>query len=188
MTNIITRSIASQFAASIDLDGSQPIVTTKAVTSLAVSGDSFQLGLRFHALLRRIEDHGPLTKGEKSLLPYLTVVRDELRRLGVTYLTPEVSLTGRSGLPNSRCDLLLAGGLAKSGVAEIKVTQSIPTQPLDKHLMQLAIYEELAALNGHGHRLWGCIVYVSFQEKRVRFFAFRDVTNLRRGACALFAA
>lgn len=189
MTTIITPSLASQFVSSVNQGGAQqPLATTHPVSAAAVEGDPYLLGVRFHSLLRRIKDCDPLTKQEKSLLPYLTVVRDELRRLGVTYITPEVPLTGRSGLPNSRCDLLLRGGLAKSGVAEIKVTRNVPAQPIDKHVMQLAVYEELAVLNGHGHQLWGCLVYISFEEQRVRLFVFRDVTNLRRGACALLAA
>ena len=189
MTTIITPSAAASFRTAINAAGARPyLVRTSSVQAGNIALDNFTLGVRFHALITRIKDFDPLDAKEKALLPYLNAVRDELRSMGVKYIDPEVRLPGVYPLPNSRCDMLLKGGLAPVGVAEVKVTGAIPDRPVDAHLMQLAIYEELVVRKLHQSHLWGCVAYVSFVEKRVRLFAYRDVTTIRRTACNLLAA
>jgi hypothetical protein len=189
MNTLITRSVTASFGTAINAAGAMPdLVRTNSVQAGKIALDTFTLGVRFHALLTRIKDSDPLDAKEKSLLPYLNAVRHELRSMGVKYIDPEVRLPGVHPFPNSRCDMLLKGGLAPVGVAEIKVTGALPDRPADAHLMQLAVYEELVARNHNQTRLWGCVAYVSFTEKQVRIFAYRDVTAIRRTACNLLAA
>lgn len=189
MNTIITRSATVSFGTAINAAGAMPhLVRTNPVQADTIDLDTFTLGVRFHALLTRIKDSDPLTAKEKALLPYLNAVRDELRGMGVRYIDPEVRLPGVHPFPNSRCDMLLKGGLAPLGVAEVKVTSVIPDRPVDAHLMQLAVYEELVARNHNQNRLWGCVAYLSFAQKRIRIFAYRDVTIIRRTACDLLAA
>lgn len=189
MTTIITPSAAASFGFATNAAGTTPdFVRTNSVQAGNIALDTFTLGVRFHALLTRIKDHGPINTKERVLMPYLNTIRDELRSMGVRYIDPEVSLPGIYPLRNSRCDMLLKGGLAPMGIAEIKVTRAVPNRPADAHLMQLAIYTELVARNHNQNRLWGCVAYVSCLEKRIRLFAYRDVTLIRRAACALLAA
>lgn len=193
MTSIITPFVAQQFAAVINAAGTKPDLVRSISFQFkpaSIDTDAYTLGVRFHGLLSRIKDHASLSHREKCLLPALNVLRDELRNLGVRYISPEVPLAGKGSLPNARCDLLLEGGYAPRGVAEVKVTDSIPQSPRDAHLMQLAIYEELVAVQHpkDSSKLWGCIAYVSFPQKRIRLFAYRDVVLLRRTALELLAA
>lgn len=189
MNTIITPSVADRFGTAFKTTGTAlDIVRTSPVQASNIASDNFTLGVRFHGLLKRIKDFGPLDAKEKALLPYLNTVRHELRTMGVKHIDPEVRLRGIHPLPNARCDMLLKGGLAPVGVVEVKVTSAVPDGPADAHLMQLAVYEELVARNHHQNRLWGCVAYVSFIQKQVRLFAYRDVTTIRRIACELLAA
>jgi hypothetical protein len=115
----LTRNSARQFAAALPPGVASPDSTTTLDVPVGPYpdpvGDNFVLGCRFHALLNRIKDHGPLSAKEKAFLPWLNVIRDELRKIGVTYIEPEVFLDAPAYEASGQCDLYLTGGLAEVG-------------------------------------------------------------------------
>lgn len=192
MKTIITPAIVAQFAASSLEPEMLPKISefTDAKVSGAdhPSGSIFELGCRFHSLLRRIADHDRLTRSERTLLPWLRAMRDALRSVGVEYLTPEVPLAGAMGLPGGRCDLLMEGGLASSGIAEVKVVGSLPEQPHAGDLLQCLGYEALLRQNRKVRTTWVCLVYVCFSQRTVRIFSIQNHGELRDSARRLLAA
>ena len=149
---------------------------------------TFELGCRFHELLKRIGDHGPLDKKEKALLPWLNAVRTELRSLGVTFLEPEVDLRAASGLPAGRVDLLLHGGPCDVGVAEVKVVGKLPDEPSAASVVQLAGYAELVASGMNRPRVWCAVILVSFRDAKVRCYIHKGSTFMRSRVRPLLAA
>lgn len=163
-------------------------LSVPTVAKQILGGDPYDLGCRFHRLLRRIADHGRLNQSEKQLLPWLECLRDELRRHGVAYLEPEVRLNGNYEVRSGACDMLMRGGLAPCGVAEVKVIAHIPSSPLAHHLLQLTRYAELVTRNLFETDVWGALVYVNIAERRIRIFVYADCARLRDCACHLLAA
>ncbi|WP_145928623.1 hypothetical protein OH491_03695 [Termitidicoccus mucosus] len=166
------------------------VAKTRPVGGLApdtfIHADPYFLGCRFHALLRRVRDHSPLSANEKAMLPWLSALRAELRGLGVRYLEPEVRLAGANGLPGGICDLVATGGLARRGAIEVKVTDAVPDEPEAGHLLQVGGYAELLGHRSMTGAVWAALAYVSFREARVRVFAYRDARELIRRAHRLF--
>lgn len=146
-----------------------------------VETDTYLLGCRLHALMRRISDRARLRSYERELLPWLTAIRTELRAHGVSSMEPEVRLAANSALSCGICDLMLTGGERTShGIAELKVVHALPDLPRDKDVMQLARYEDLFACQTATWDLWGALVYASIPEAEIRIFVYHDVTRLRR--------
>ncbi len=157
-------------------------------TSDIPSGTSFHLGCEFHDLLYRISDRETLDARERMLLPWLATVRNALRERGAGRLEPEVELEGCDHLPNGRCDLIAHGGLAELGVIEVKVVGSLPDEPADAHLLQVAGYAVLAEDVYDEHRIWAAVAYVSLRERQVRLFVHKGTGRLRGIARPLLAS
>ena len=188
----LTRNSSQEFSAALRASPADTYIAKTIDVPVeakdAPTGDTYTQGCRFHALLRRISDNGPLNAAEKQMLPWLTTARGELRKAGVTYIEPEVSLGRSDGETSGQCDLLLEGGYADIGVAEFKVVSILPEQPQAKHLFQLACYAELTAGDYDQPRVWGALAYVSFSERKVRLFSFKNTVSLRRHVRPLLAA
>ena len=153
---------------------------TRAVvpTAKIPVGTPYEHGVRFHGLLNRIADSRRLNATERSYLPYLNAVRDELRAHGVDYITPEFSLASSDEFAAGRCDMLLHGGLTDVGVNEIKCVAKLPDAANPEHVRQMARYAaQISMTTGH-QTVWGCVCYVSIPRRTVRFFVFRDATSV----------
>lgn len=146
-------------------------------TSRIPDGSHYEHGVRFHALLRRIADARRLTATERTYLPYLEAVRNELRAHGVSFITPEFPLEGDAEFSPGRCDMLFRGGLTDVGVGEIKCVASIPQQAHPDHVQQLSRYAEMISRKSGDISVWGCICYVCVITRTVRFFVFRNATG-----------
>ncbi len=144
-------------------------------------GDPYLHGVRFHGVMNRIKDRGPLSPQERQYLPHLGALRDELRHRGVSYITPEVTLNAGAGATR-RCDLLLKGGLSPTGICEVKCVTNLPDQVRIADFLQLELYARLHANEHPATRIWGCVAYVSIKAKAIRIFAFREVVGRRFGA------
>ena len=189
MTTIITKSLVEQFSVSlvkklVEADYNQ----TRHISvdpSKVPSADAYYLGLRFHALMRKCEDD-PVRPQQNELMPWCSVVRDELRSVGVTRVESEVSLRAARGLPAGRCDLIVHGGLAPLGIVEVKVVNKIGGSET-KALLQVAGYAELLSAQRDFKSPWLGLVFVSFAERKVAFQFHRGSTRLRRAACTLLS-
>ncbi len=187
-----TRSLSSNSLAQA-VQGLKPdqILTRKVKSPPKIDFNetsTFELGCRFHDLLKRIGDHDPLNKQEKTMLPWLNAVRSELRSLGVTFLEPEVELSAASGLPAGRVDLLMHGGPCDLGVAEVKVVSTLPDAPSAASVVQLAGYAELVVAGLDQPRVWCAVILVSFRESKVRCYVHRGTSFMRRRVRPLLAA
>ena len=164
-------------------------ISVEAVPGSNLSeADPYLLGCRMHNLLFRTKDRGPLSREEKELLPWLAAIRKELRKFGMRYMEPEVSLPATEELPAGRTDWLMRGGITDLGVGEMKVTAFLPAEASGSALVQLGGYAELTAKKYGDSRIWAVLVHVSIKEKKVRLFIHRGSTMLRRRACPLLAA
>lgn len=151
-------------------------------------GTPYEHGVRFHGLLNRIADSRRLNATERSYLPYLNAVRDELRAHGVDYITPEFSLASCGEIAAGRCDMLLQGGLTDVGVNEIKCVAKIPDAARPEHVRQLTRYATQISMATGQPNVWGCVCYLSVPGRRLRFFVFRDAKNCGASAPTLLAA
>lgn len=186
-----TRNLSSHSLAAA-VQGLKPdqILTrnVKPVQNVDLTKTTFEQGCRFHDLLKRIGDHGPLDKNEKTMLPWLDALRAELRGVGVTFFEPEVSLRAAAGLPAGRADLLMHGGPCEVGVAEVKVVAKLPDAPSASSMVQLAGYAELVASGMNCSRVWCAVVLVSFREAKVRCYIHKGSTFMRSRVRPLLAA
>jgi hypothetical protein len=169
----MTQTLVGPFA-HCSVAAAEPDFTQTSFLSPSVSipkEDSYEFGCRLHLLLRRTSDRSRLSPCELKRLPWLNAIRQELRSHGVTQLQPEVTLSAH-GLPAGRCDLLLSGGLADVGVAELKVTSRLPSAPNFQHYQQLSRYADLIAADHRAAEVWGVLVYV--HRRTLRFFYYRN--------------
>ena len=155
----------------------------------AVPDDPFGAGCRFHHLLRRMSDTGPLSSEEKTYLPWLSALRTGLRAIGARRIEPEVPLHRLGSVPAGICDLRVAGGPASRGIVEVKVVTELPTTaPRTKDIVQLSAYVALSRRPWRRSSVWGAIAYVSFRDRVVRLFVFEDAASMEKSAERLFAA
>jgi hypothetical protein len=185
--------ILSSHSLAVAVEGLNPdqILTRRVQPCRAVDfnqANTFELGCRFHDLLKRIGDHGPLSKSEKQMLPWLDAIRAELRGIGVAFIEPEVSLCASSGLPAGRVDLLMHGGPCAIGVGEVKVVSTLPEEPSAASMVQLAGYAELLASGQQRPRVWAAVILVCFREMKVRCFVHKGSTFMRNRVRPLLAA
>jgi len=149
--------------------------------------NAYLLGCRFVQLLLRQNDHGRLSHREKEMLPWMTALRVELRRLGVTGIRSEVSLPSTEHIAGGRCDLLVEGGHATNGVIEVKVSHTTPSAVPPECLAQLGGYSHLLAEQS-GKPVWAAAAWVNFRTNTVRVFTFKDASRLGEKARDLLNA
>lgn len=181
MTHIITDTSVIEFTSLLrPLLADQQHVWNPRVFAVQASmpqGDVYTHGVRFHALLSRIKDHGPLSKTERQYLPFLDSLRSELRDHGVRYLRPEQVLS-HPQLGRGRCDVLVDGGLKPHGIGELKCVTELPDEVRHADLMQLGRYAAMRGGRCENVSLWGFIAYVSISSRSVRVFAYSDLSAL----------
>ena len=155
----------------------------------AVPDDPFGAGCRFHHLLRRMRDTGPLSAEEKTYLPWLSALRAGLRSIGARHIEPEVPLHCLGSVPAGICDLRVDGGPADRGIVEVKVVAELPTvTPRMRDVVQLSAYVALSRRPWRRRSVWGAITYVSFRDRVVRLFVYEDAAAMERSAEHMFAA
>lgn len=188
MKTIITHDQVARFTALKTVFAPDDVRTIQVKHPLRTTESNFRIGCRLHSLFERIADHGPLSRREKALLPWMTSLRNELRSIGVRFIEPEVAISDDTGFPSGRCDLLVHGGPAAMGVIEIKVTDA--SEPSAASILQLGGYLSLVdGLRERGARdPWGAIAHASMREGCWRLFVFRHTDGLRNAACELLAA
>lgn len=184
MTKIITDDSVISFASFCSASTIAPeqvwnlqVLTPKA--SLP-DGDVYTHGVRLHALLCRVKDHGPLSAQERRYLPFLEALRSELRRKGVNFLDPEKTLS-HPLLGTGRCDLLLDGGLAPLGICELKCVANNPPEVRLGDLHQLGRYGAMLSATERNCNLWGCVAYVCISSRTIRIFAYPNLSKISRG-------
>jgi hypothetical protein len=150
-------------------------------------GDAYIHGVRLHALLSRIKDHGPLSETERQYLPFLDSLRSELRLRGVSYLRPEQVLA-HPQIGRGRCDVLLDGGLAPEGICEMKCVAELPVEVRRFDLAQLGRYAAMLGCHGGQSSVWGCVAYVCIRSRAIRIFAYSDLCLLGRSTLIALAA
>jgi hypothetical protein len=165
-------------------DGKTVAVPVETPSSLAPL-NSYTLGCRFHALLRRVADHGPLTTEEKLMLPWLNALRRQLRAMGAEHFDPLTHFSSARGLPGGEPDLVVQGGPRKHGVIEVKVVERLPASPAHEHLLQVGAYTAHMANKQGMRRTWAALVYVSFREAKIAFFIFADANAIVQKSSAL---
>ena len=158
-----------------------PVETTAFLASLT----TYSLGCRFHALLRRVADHGPLTTEEKLMLPWLNALRGQLRAMGAKHLDPLTHFSSARGLPRGEPDLVVQGGPRKHGVIEVKVVERLPSNPAHEHQLQVGAYTAHMANEQGISRTWAALVYVSFREAKIAFFIYADAKAIVQKSSAL---
>jgi len=160
-----------------------PVETTASLASLT----TYTLGCRFHALLRRVADHGPLTTEEKLMLPWLNTLRGQLRAMGAEHIDPLMHFSSASGLPSGEPDLVVQGGPRKHGVIEVKVVERLPSNPALEHLLQVGAYTAHMSNKQGIRRTWAALAYVSFREAKITFFIYADANAIVQKSRALMA-
>ena len=170
-----------------DIERTSPVETNPL--EFLIPADPLAVGTAFHRLLTRMQDRNPLSNHEKALLPWLTELRGQLRRIGVRQMNAEADLPAFRGTPNGICDLLVAGGPAPQGVIEVKViTTGSVAAPRDRDLAQLGAYARLVARNRSYKRFWAGVAYVEIRHRRVRLFGYSNVRKLVFDTTDLLAA
>jgi hypothetical protein len=157
--------------------------TTASLASLT----TYTLGCRFHALLRRVADHGPLTTEEKLMLPWLNALRGQLRAMGAEHFDPLTHFSSARGLPSGSPDLIVQGGPRKHGVIEVKVVDRLPSNPAQEHLLQVGAYTAHMSNKQGIRRTWAALAYVSFREAKITFFIYADANAIVQKSRALMA-
>ena len=160
-----------------------PAKTTASLASLT----TYTLGCRFHALLRRVADHGPLTTEEKLMLPWLNALRGQLRVMGAEHFDPLMHFSSANGLPSGEPDLVVQGGPRKHGVIEVKVVERLPSDPAQEHLLQVGAYTAHMSNKQGIRRTWAALAYVSFREAKITFFIYADANAIVQKTRALMA-
>lgn len=160
-----------------------PVETPSSLASL----NSYTLGCRFHALLRRVADHGPLTTEEKLMLPWLNALRRQLRAMGAEHFDPLTHFSSARGLPGGAPDLIVQGGPRKHGVIEVKVVDRLPSSPSHEHLLQVGAYTAHISNKKGVKRTWAALVYVCFREAKITFFIYADADAIVKKSRALMA-
>lgn len=191
MTNIITDQSDTHFVT----PSSPHLIEPHQVWNIRVfpgkahlpGDDVYMHGVRLHALLSRIKDHGPLSETERQYLPFLDAMRSELRLRGVSYLYPEQVLS-HPQLGRGRCDVLVDGGLTPQGIGEMKCVAALPDEVRDDDLVQLGRYAAMRSFPKKRLRLWGFISYVSIRDRSIRIFAYSDISPLGRSVLVAAAA
>jgi hypothetical protein len=191
MTQLITEKSSSQFTSFSDAHTPEPdhVWNLRVFTANvpAPQGDVYTHGVRLHALLSRIKDHGLLSEKEREYLPFLQALRSELRQHGVSYFYPEQVLS-HPQLGRGRCDVLVDGGLTPQGIGEMKCVAALPDEVRDDDLVQLGRYAAMRSFPKNRLRLWGFISYVSVRDRAIRIFAYSDISPIGRSVLVAAAA
>lgn len=180
---VATALKAREIQHDFDWDIAVPIENASELTS-------FEFGRALHRTLLRLRDRRHLSDEEREMMHWISALRDSLRAHGVSFFEPEIRISGDATFPGGSIDLLLTGGLAERGVAEVKVTSALPLGPAPSHLLQMAGYTELLSRNTGADDMqqWCCLAYLVPRAGAIRVFAYRRVSGLRKLARQLLTS
>lgn len=150
-----------------------------------IERDPLMAGIQFHRFLLRMADNRRLSESERTYLPFLSVARREMERMGVWKMEIESPVIDKTTEIHGCCDLIVRGGPKRVGFVEFKLVSEAVTAPRPRDLCQLGLYAHLG--RGWARSSWGALIYVQpyGEVPSVRIFGYRDITPLLSAAAEL---